>query len=77
MDRTIQQNAAMVERTSATARQLTCEVAELTVKPSRFDTGRPASTSRTPVAACHAAAEPVTPARSSARLADADAWTSF
>ncbi|MDR6126663.1 methyl-accepting chemotaxis protein [Sphingomonas sp. SORGH_AS802] len=77
MDRTIQQNAAMVEQTSATARQLTGEVGELTVKASRFDTGRPASTSRTPVAARHAAAEPVTPARSSAQLADADAWLSF
>lgn len=77
MDRTIQQNAAMVEQTSATARHLTGEVGELTVKASRFDTGRPATVSRPSPSARRPAADPVTPPRSPAELADAETWLSF
>lgn len=77
MDRTIQQNAAMVEQTSATARQLTGEIGELSLKASRFDTGRPVAARTRPAAMRRSAADPVASARPSAVPADADAWLSF
>lgn len=50
MDQSTQQNAAMVEETSAAARNLTGEVANLADQASRF-TVRPGSTGRAPAAA--------------------------
>ncbi|UUR07448.1 globin-coupled sensor protein [Sphingomonas glaciei] len=48
MDRATQQNAAMVEQTSAAARNLAGEVARLNDKTGQFTTGAPRATSRSP-----------------------------
>jgi methyl-accepting chemotaxis protein len=46
MDRTTQQNAAMVEETSAAARNLTAEVGSLAQQTERFKTGNTGETAR-------------------------------
>jgi methyl-accepting chemotaxis protein len=54
MDQSTQQNAAMVEQTSAAARNLTAEVASLAEQAGRFDTGQGKARVTAPVS--HAAA---------------------
>ncbi|MFA6607117.1 MAG: chemotaxis protein, partial [Sphingomonas sp.] len=60
MDRTTQQNAAMVEETSAAARNLTSEVDSLALQTERFKTGE------TPAASHNAASR--RPARAKGRI---------
>ena len=66
MDQATQQNAAMVEETSAAARNLAAEIGGLTEQASRFNTG------------CDAArARPASSAPLKSRYADAEACASF
>jgi len=56
MDQATQQNAAMVEQTSAAARNLTNEVTSLTEQAGHFDVGGTKSSRVTPRAPARAAA---------------------
>ncbi|MGN8000427.1 cache domain-containing protein [Sphingomonas sp. 22176] len=80
MDRATQQNAAMVEETSAAARQLTEQVARLDAHAATFQTGAHQAPLRRPVlpsqstgakASCGTRAVPVQ------AMADGDDWASF
>ncbi|OAN60281.1 methyl-accepting chemotaxis protein [Sphingomonas sp. TDK1] len=80
MDRATQQNAAMVEETSAAARQLTEQVARLDAHAATFRTGGQQAPLRRPNLA---RATPVAPARGTTQAvpvrapADGDDWASF
>ncbi|WP_066720957.1 methyl-accepting chemotaxis protein [Sphingomonas pituitosa] len=58
MDQSTQQNAAMVEETSAAARNLTSEVASLADQAERFNTGRNIAGGRSPAGGSRPAAAP-------------------
>ncbi|UYY77884.1 methyl-accepting chemotaxis protein [Sphingomonas sp. R1] len=80
MDRATQQNAAMVEETSAAARQLTDQVARLDAHAATFRTGGTPGPLRTPVLRTQRAPAPVPAAPRSVptqALADGDDWASF
>ncbi|WP_010543422.1 methyl-accepting chemotaxis protein [Sphingomonas elodea] len=80
MDRATQQNAAMVEETSAAARQLTDQVARLDAHAATFRTGGHPAALRTPVLRTP---RPTGPAAAGTRavpvqaMADGDDWASF
>jgi methyl-accepting chemotaxis protein len=80
MDRATQQNAAMVEETSAAARQLTGQVARLDAHAATFRTGAERGPIRTPVLRRPAAsgqAHSRTPVLPVHALADGEDWASF
>ncbi|NLS28515.1 hypothetical protein S2M10_35260 [Sphingomonas sp. S2M10] len=80
MDRATQQNAAMVEETSAAARQLTDQVARLDAHASTFRTGGQQAPLRRPVLPSHAGAagtHGATRAVPVQAMADGDDWASF
>jgi methyl-accepting chemotaxis protein len=83
MDQSTQQNAAMVEQTSAAARNLAGEVGTLTRQSARFNVGsvsakRQVKPASTPVATPRAAAPRKQAAPISApQMASADDWSSF
>ncbi|OAN57265.1 methyl-accepting chemotaxis protein [Sphingomonas sp. TDK1] len=89
MDQSTQQNAAMVEQTSAAARNLTSEVGSLAEQAERFNTGKSSGASSRPAAAPRAKStarssgggyvSPVKPMAVPAASvpAGADDWTSF
>ncbi|QHL91816.1 HAMP domain-containing protein [Sphingomonas changnyeongensis] len=84
MDQATQQNAAMVEQTSAAARTLTTEVAAMTAKAGQFHTGR-APARRPQAAAVPAARAPratapakrAAPAMAEGAGGEAEGWASF
>ncbi|WP_245824818.1 methyl-accepting chemotaxis protein [Sphingomonas azotifigens] len=81
MDHSTQQNAAMVEQTSAAARNLAGEVSGLTRQAARFkiDNGAPTRTAPAARAARSAprAAAPARPAPAPAMAGGSDGWASF
>ena len=84
MDRMTQQNAAMVEESTAASRSLADEANELTALVSRFDTGgSPASASPPPRKIIHAAPPPPAPmvhgnlALKPAPVEEFDDWSEF
>jgi methyl-accepting chemotaxis protein len=85
MDQSTQQNAAMVEQTSAAARNLSSEVSQLAEQAAKFEVGataapksfRPAAPSPRPAPAATAYRSPVKPLPASISLASDDDWTSF
>ncbi|MET1754163.1 methyl-accepting chemotaxis protein [Novosphingobium sp. RD2P27] len=82
MDQSTQQNAAMVEQTSAAARNLAFEVASLSDEAAQFNAGQVRRTTPTPatrsVGARHVPAAPVLTARHSTAMAGADSdWQAF
>jgi methyl-accepting chemotaxis protein len=85
MDQATQQNAAMVEETSAAARSLTTEVAALSERAARFRIGDPVRSTARPVASPRLRIAPQaqkqvarpTPTFAGATDASSDDWTSF
>jgi methyl-accepting chemotaxis protein len=80
MDRATQQNAAMVEETSAAARQLTEQVARLDAHAATFQTGGQQAPLRRPVLPSQSAgakASGATRAVPVQAMADGDDWASF
>lgn len=86
MDSSTQQNAAMVEETSAAARNLASEVNGLTEQATRFNVGKaaapvkkvPVAKSPKPAAKAYVAPVKPLPAAADPEMADADGdWTSF
>ncbi|WP_231029576.1 methyl-accepting chemotaxis protein [Sphingomonas sp. IC-56] len=81
MDQSTQQNAAMVEQTSAAARNLSSEVSQLAEQAAKFETGGAASGPRSfkPIAPKASAGyvSPVKPLPVSITPSGADDWTSF
>ncbi|EIZ78690.1 methyl-accepting chemotaxis protein [Novosphingobium sp. Rr 2-17] len=85
MDQSTQQNAAMVEETSAAARNLTTEVGSLAAQAAMFNTGataaagRPAALAQSPRKGSKTFASVRAPAASSLPVmaANADAWNAF
>ena len=81
MDRSTQQNAAMVEETSAAARNLANEVEALAGRAARFNTGAPSAGSdrvvRMPECKREPAAGLTQPVPLPARAAAGGDWTSF
>jgi len=81
MDQSTQQNAAMVEETSAAARNLASEVGHLAEQASRFNVGRSAARHRpTPPVQAMAYASPVKPlsaARTPVMAGTAEDWNEF
>ncbi|WP_404337494.1 methyl-accepting chemotaxis protein [Sphingomonas sp. MMS12-HWE2-04] len=87
MDQSTQQNAAMVEETSAAARNLTSEVASLAEQAAKFTIGgevrrpaaKPAAPARAPAKAPKAYVSPVKalPVPAMASAGGQDDWTSF
>jgi methyl-accepting chemotaxis protein len=79
MDQSTQQNAAMVEQTSAAARNLSSEVSQLAEQAAKFETGGAASGPKSfkPVAAKAGYVSPVKPLPVSITPSGADDWTSF
>jgi methyl-accepting chemotaxis protein len=78
MDQTTQQNAAMVEQTSAAARNLASEVTQLTQAASQFNIGRQSAPAAARAGWNKAQAYVrQKPAQSSASASNTEEWTSF
>jgi methyl-accepting chemotaxis protein len=83
IDQTTQQNAAMVEQTSAAARNLTSEVSSLSESAARFNTGRSAARRPAARSRVHALPIPSSPAHSASVStvrqtgAEVEEWASF